>query len=247
MGEVSASKSTVEEAANAISWVQQITGLPSIAESPFVRATLSKVRKEPNTADMLSAIVGSFGPVPTLTDIHLGAMALLSFAAFLQYDVAKLQCCDIKFTHECMSAVIRSSKTDQYQKGDVVPVARTGTATCPVAMMEHYWKIAHDSCLPLFRRITNTKSGQRLRASGSLSYTQMRELFLAKVEELRFDASKFGLHSLQAGGATAAANAGVADRLFKCNGRWWSESAKDSYYIDDSRDARMSVSKSLKL
>ena len=128
MGEVSASKSAVEEAANAISWVQQITGLPSIAESPFVRATLSKVRKEPNTADMLSAIVGSFGPVPTLTDIRLGAMALLSFAAFLRYDeVAKLQCCDIKFTHECMSAVIRSSKTDQYQQGDVVPVARTGT------------------------------------------------------------------------------------------------------------------------
>ena len=58
-------------------------------------------------ADMLSAIVGSFGLVPTLTDIRLGAMVLLSFAAFLRYDeVAKLQCCDIKFTHECMSVVI---------------------------------------------------------------------------------------------------------------------------------------------
>ena len=86
-----------------------------------------------------------------------------------------------------MSVVIRSSKTDQYRQGDVVPVARTGTATCPVAMMEHYYrigKIAHDSCLPLFRGITNTKFGQRLRASGSLSYIQMRELFLAKLEEL---------------------------------------------------------------
>ena len=80
-----------------------------------------------------------------------------------------------------------------------MPVARTGTATCPVAMMEHYYKIgkiAHDSCLPLFRGITNTKSGQRLRAPGSLSYTQMREIFLAKLEELGFDASKFGLHWL---------------------------------------------------
>ena len=148
-----------------------------------------------------------------------------------------------------MSVVIRSSKTDQYWQGDVVPVVRTGTATCPVAMMEHYYKIgkiAHDSCLPLFRGITNTKSGQCLRASGSLSYTRMRELFQAKLEDLRFDASKFGLHSLRAGGATAAANAGVADRLFKRHGRWRSESAKDSY-IDASRDARMLVSKSLKL
>ena len=107
-------------------------------------------------------------------------------------------------------------------------------------------KIAHDSYLPLFCGITNTKSGQHLRASGSLSYTRMRELFLPKMEELGFDASKFGLHSLRAGGVTAVVNAGVADRLFKCHGHWRSESAKDRY-IDNSRDARTLVSKSLKL
>ena len=92
LGEVSASKSAVEKAMNAISWVQQIASLPSMAESPFVRATLSglqrklakpKVRKKPITADMLLAIVGSFGPDHTLTYIRLGAMALLSVAAFL--------------------------------------------------------------------------------------------------------------------------------------------------------------------
>ena len=52
-----------------------------------------------------------------------------------------------------MSVVIKSSKTDQYQQGDAVPVARTGTATCPVKMMEHYYElgeIAHGSSLPLF-------------------------------------------------------------------------------------------------
>ena len=46
LGEVSASKSAVEEAVNAISWVQQIAGLPSIAESPFVRATLSGLQRK---------------------------------------------------------------------------------------------------------------------------------------------------------------------------------------------------------
>ena len=35
------------------------------------------------------------------------------------------------------------------------------------------------------------------------------------------------MHSLRAGGATAAANAGVPDRLFKRHGRWKSESAKE--------------------
>ena len=169
---------------------------------------------------------------PTLTDIRLGAIALLSFVAFLRYDeVAKLRCCDITYTTQSMSVVIKSSKTDQYRQGDVVPVARTGTATCPVKMMEHYYElgeIAHDSSLLLFRGVTSTKHGQHPRVAGSLSYTRIREFFLAKLGELGLDASKFGLHSLRAGGATAAANAGVADRLFKCHGR-------------------LSVSKSLKL
>ena len=85
-----------------------------------------------------------------------------------------------------------------------MPVARTGTAMCPVGMMEQYYEmgeIGHNSDLPLFRAITTTKCGQRLRASGSLSYTRMREIFLGKLS-----------------GATAAANAGVADRLFKRHG-----------------------------
>ena len=148
-----------------------------------------------------------------------------------------------------MSVVIKSSKTDQYRQGEVEPIARTGTATCPVKMMERYYEfaeIAHDLRLHLFRGDTSTKHGQRLRATGSLRYTRMRELFLAKLGELRLDGSKFGWHSLHAGGATAPANAGVADRLFKSHGRWRSESAKEGY-DDDSSDAPLSVSKSLKL
>ena len=74
----------------------------------------------------------------------------------------------------------------------------------------------------------------------------MRELFLAKLKELGFEVAKFGLHSQPAGGAYAAANAGVADPLFKWHGRWRSESAKDGY-IKDSRDALLSVSRRLQL
>ena len=74
----------------------------------------------------------------------------------------------------------------------------------------------------------------------------MRELFLAKIKDLGFDSKKFGLHSLRAGGATAAASAGVPDRLFKRHGRWRSETAKDGY-VKDTVSARLSVSKGLKL
>ena len=72
-GTVSSSKSAVEEAVNAISWVLQISGLQQISESPFVLATLSglqrklakpKVRKEPVTVNILSSLVDSFGSPP---------------------------------------------------------------------------------------------------------------------------------------------------------------------------------------
>ena len=120
LGETTQSKSIVEEAVNAVGWVHQISGLPSISASPFVRATLlglqrnlakPKVRKEPVTADMLSPLVGSLGVFPSLSDIRLAACSLLSFAALLRYDeISKLRCCDVTFSTESMSVRIRSSQ-----------------------------------------------------------------------------------------------------------------------------------------
>lgn len=259
LGETTQSRSAVEEAVHAISWVQQLAGHPPISGSPFVRAALSglqrklakpKVRKEPINTAMLVAMVDNLGPSPSLTDLRLVAIALLAFAAFLRYDeLAKLRCCDIVFAPTSMTVQITSSKTDQYRQGEAVLVARSGSSTCPVAMMERYFNMASispSSKLHLFRGIVHTKRGERLRASGSLSYTRMRELLLAKLAHLGFDAKQFSLHSLRAGGASAAANAGVPDRLFKRHGRWRSESAKDGY-IKDSVASLMSVSESLKL
>ena len=69
----------------------------------------------------------------------------------------------------------------------------------------------------------------------------MREIVLEKLSELGLDRNLFGLHSLRSGGASAAAGAGVPDRLFKRHGRWRSENAKDGY-IKDSLESRLSVS-----
>ncbi|KAH3819197.1 hypothetical protein DPMN_120930 [Dreissena polymorpha] len=41
------------------------------------------------------------------------------------------------------------------------------------------------------------------------------------------DVTVYCLHSLRAGGVSAAANNGDEDRMFKRHGRWTSESAKD--------------------
>ena len=124
-----------------------------------------------------------------------------------------------------MSVCIVSSKTDQYQQGDTVLVARTSSPTCPLAMMGSYFsqaRLSHSLSLLPFRGITHTNHGKKLRSTGGLSY-MVRELFVTRLRELGFDTKQFELHSLQAGGATAAANAGVPDRLFKEHSRWQSE------------------------
>ena len=62
--------------------------------------------------------------------------------------------------------------------------------------------------------------------------------------QLGFPSRLFGLDSLRSGGATAAANAGVNDRLFKRHGRWRTDKAKDGY-VKDNLDVLLSVPKSL--
>ena len=48
-----------------------------------------------------------------------------------------------------------------------------------------------------------------------MSYSRTREIVLQAFVQLGYAKNLFGLHSLRAGGASAAANAGVSDRLFK--------------------------------
>ena len=98
----------------------------------------------------------------------------------------------------------------------------------------------------LFQPICSTKAGESLRASGTISYTCLREQFKKKLKQLGYNPAEFGLHSLRAGGATAAANAAVPERNFKRHGRWKSEGAKDGY-VEDSLESRAKVSRQLGL
>ena len=94
--------------------------------------------------------------------------------------------------------------------------------------------------------IQSTMKGEFLRDTGKISYSCLRDLFRKKLSDLGFPPNEFGLHSLCAGGATAAANAEVPDRMFKRHGHWKSENAKDGY-VKDNVKSRLEVSRSLGL
>ena len=251
----------LEEAVNALSWVHRMATVEDITTHPIVVQVLAgakrllahkTTKKEPITPEHLSLLVQKFGPKDaSLADVRALSICLLGFAAFLRFDeLSKLRLCDVTIHGDHMELFIESSKTDQLRQGARVVIARTNTDLCPVTMLERYMSMAHITCVSsesfLFRGIVNTKNGSRLRDNGGLSYTTVREAVLEKLQAIGLDKRQYGLHSLRAGGASAAANAGVPDRMFKRHGRWRSENAKDGY-VKDSFTSRLQVSKAIGL
>lgn len=114
--------------------------------------------------------------------------------------------CDLLLSPSHVTIKILKSKTDQLRQGNEVVIARTGSETCPVSMLEKYItraKINLSSELYLFRPIVSSKV-QRLHDTGQLTYSRLRELLKTKLEELGYPSTEFGVHSPRAGGATAA-------------------------------------------
>ena len=66
----------------------------------------------------------------------------MAFAGFMRCDeLIRLTCEDITFNTESMVVRIVSSKTDQYREGSSLVIAHTGEPTCPVGMMEKYFRM----------------------------------------------------------------------------------------------------------
>ena len=234
-------------------------GLTSPMDSPFLKATLEGlqrllakpvVKKAPITPTMLDEMVKDAKKSHSLSDLRLVTACLLAYAGFLRFsELVNVRPCDIKIQKDKLILLIPKSKTDQLRQGDELVISRTGDSTCPVAMLEAYLARTGTQ-LPdhrfMFRPICKTARSETLRESGSISYTCLRESFRKKLKELGYNPDIFGLHSLRAGGATAAANNGVPDRLFKRHGRWKSDSAKDGY-VEDLMEHRMEVTRQIGL
>ena len=94
----------------------------------------------------------------------------------------------------------------------------------------------------MFRALSSSRSTFKVWRQG-LSYSRAQDI-VKDVFKDKTDVSCISLHSLRAGGATAAANASINDRLFKRHGRWLSENAKDGY-VKNNFQSLLSVSKSL--
>ena len=253
----------ITKAIAAIAWAHRMAGVTDPTQASLVKSTseglkrlLAKPteRKQPVTSSLIKEIIDSQIKLDSeLTSANLASlrtvtMCLLAYTGFLRFnELCNVRLGHLTFSDLCLKLLIPSSKTDVYRDGRYVVISATNSNYCPVQIMKKYISLAQiqsaDSLL--FRGLTKIGKGYKLRDMNQpLSYTRVRELVQDALRPLVGDVSKFGVHSFRAGGATAAAQAGVPDRLFKRHGRWKGEKAKDGYVKDNLSDL-LSVSKAL--
>ena len=96
---------------------------------------------------------------------------------------------------------------------------RRGSMLCPIELVIQYFKKGNirDNCQKYnFRDIITTKSHSKLRSCDKhISYTCVRENVIEGLKNIGTETKLFGLHSLRAGGVTAAVSLEVNDRFFE--------------------------------
>lgn len=256
----SVSCSIIDEVHYGLKWFHDLAGQLDPCNSPVVIQLLESAKrilsvpvkkKEPVTPEVIQRLVAHYGSASaSLADLRLLTLCVLGYAGFFRFDeLVQLRRCDFQFEDSFMRIFVQRSKTDIYRDGAWVVIARTFKPTCPVLLTLRYFAAAsfsEDSEDFIFRPLSfcSSNGSYRFRGSVPLSYSRAREIVLCAFEAIGLSRRDYGLHSLRAGGASAAANAQVTDRLFKRHGRWKSDKAKDGY-IKDNILSLLSVSLSL--
>lgn len=191
---------------------------PDPTADPEVATVLRGVRRKhgiaplgklPITIDLLQALVVACDT--TYRGTQERAVFLLGFAgAFRRSELVALRMDDLTFVPEGLIVRVRRSKSDQEGRGTDKGIPHGGhAATCPVRAVRAWLKTAGIRSGRLFRALT--PHGQQTQRP--LPAYAVGRMVQRAVQRQGLDATQYGGHSLRAGFVTAAAHAGVAERL----------------------------------
>lgn len=183
--------------------------------------------KHPRIAQVMAGIARRIGSRPTrvapvlaedlvamverLPDTPLGirdrALLVVGFGAALRRsELVALDLADLTVTRTGLKVLIRASKADQAGAGEEVGISRSGNPRlCPLATLEDWLAVRGREPGPFLTQID--KSGRaNLRR---LSDRAVARAVKAAVEAVGLDPALYSGHSLRAGLATSASNAGA--------------------------------------
>lgn len=210
-----------------IKWIHNLYNYPDPTGSAQIKDLLSCSKRKPSTSRGKKEVVSSndikllFEKYKSSTDCKVVrdlSMIVIAFSGFLRYDeLSSILCSDVKFRESHISILLTKSKTDQFRDGNEIVIAKTDSVACPYKALSEYVRLFNVDMSQnnfLFRAIYKTKSKVALRGQNKrLSYTRVRELLVSRLYEVVPKSTKLGLHSLRSGGVSAAADAGVEERL----------------------------------
>ena len=138
------------------------------------------------------------------------AILLLGFyGAMRRSEIANLDVEDIQFTRLGMLITLRKSKTDQYDRGQVIgiPVVKE-KEVCAVQAVQNWLKASGIVSGPLFRGFTRSHGLRKNRISDKT----IADIVKKYVALVGMDPADYGAHSLRHGFATSAAQHHVEER-----------------------------------
>lgn len=139
------------------------------------------------------------------------ALLLLGFAgAFRRSELVALTLDDLTLVDDGLIVRVRRSKTDQEGSGSFKGIPHgTQATTCPVQAMQTWIAVGKIRSGPLFRAFS--PHGRQTRRP--LPAYAVARIIQRTIRQCNLDPRHYGGHSLRAGLVTAAAQAGVAERI----------------------------------
>jgi len=209
--------STLQRRLTTISQAHKAERHPSPTGDPAVRAVWAGIKRTKGTAqhgktaavtEDLRRMVRALPQTSTIGRRNR-ALLLLGFAgAFRRSELVGLDIADVVVTGDGLVVTLRRSKTDQEGAGRTVGIPYgSDPTTCPVRATTGWIAAAGLTAGPLFRSITRHGKVQ-----GRLSDWAVAQVVKAAATGAGLDPTLYAGHSLRAGLATAAAQAGVSER-----------------------------------
>ena len=197
-----------------LSKVHDAHGYQNPVRTELVRSTMKGIRRSKGTAQRAAAplmretlfdVLKAIGDRPK--DKRDKALLLIGFAAALRRsELVALNVADIQHVRQGMIVHLRNSKTDQEGVGRQIAVPLGRSQWCPVRGFEEWMTAANITDGPIFRRVNWCGKISELVMKPEAVSIVVRE----RVAAIGLDPSPYSGHSLRAGLASSAAEAGIA-------------------------------------